>query len=291
MSIAPQLRALRQHNHFIIGTPGRLKDLVERKSLHLSSLRTLVLDEADRMLDMGFVLEMKYVIERMPKERHTLLFTATLSKEIAKTAEEFLHNPEHISVKTADTSKNIEQDVIHIGREENKIDILHKLLEDASFEKVLVFGRTKHGVEQLSQMLHKRGVHSASIHGNKSHSQRVRALDDFKKNRARVLVATDVAARGLDIPLVSHVINYDVPGTYDDYVHRIGRTGRADKTGKALTFIGSGTRSTEEKESFSSFGRGFQNTGRGRSGGGIKKPSEKRNSSFRRERNTFEKKR
>jgi len=242
ININPQIRALRQRNDFIIGTPGRLKDLVDRGILRLETYRTVVLDEADRMLDMGFINDMRYLIQRVPKERQTLFFSATFAPEVQRVVKEFLTEPEQVSVKTRDTSKNVDQNVVHIQPHESKVDVLHGLLSSPGFDKVLVFGRTKHGVERLAKALVHRGINAESIHGNKDHRKRVRALEAFKHNRAQVLVATDVAARGLDIPSVSHVINYDVPTTYDDYVHRIGRTGRAGKTGIALTFIGNGAR-------------------------------------------------
>ncbi len=248
VGIHPQLRALRYRNEFVIGTPGRLKDLMERGVLNLATFNTIVLDEADRMLDMGFVDDMRFVMKQMPKERQTLFFSATLSPEIKKIVGDFLHEPEYVSVKTRDTSKNVDQDVVHIAPHEHKVDVLHKLLSTEAFDKVIVFGRTKHGVERLATTLHKRGIRADSIHGDKDHKRRVRALTAFKNNDVRVLVATDVAARGLDIPNVSHVINYDVPNSYDDYVHRIGRTGRADKKGIALTFIGEGAREKREDE-------------------------------------------
>lgn len=236
-SIGPQLSALRRRHQFVIGTPGRLKDLIERRAINLAAFQTVVLDEADRMLDMGFINDMRAVMKGMPRERHTLFFSATLSREIEGLIKEFLREPVHVSVKTGDTSKNVDQDVVKIVPGTPKVDVLHDLLTQKDFTKVLVFGRTKHGVEKLSKLLSSRGFSAESIHGNKSHSQRQRALAKFKENRAQVLVATDVAARGLDIADVSHVINYDLPMTYEDYVHRIGRTGRGDKQGKALTFI------------------------------------------------------
>jgi len=174
----------------------------------------------------------------MPKPRHTLFFSATLSPEIQKLIKEFLHEPVSISVKTQDTSKNVEQDVIRIKPGEHKINVLENLLRQPEFKKVLVFARTKHGAEKLAKMLQVQGFLSSSIHGNKSHGQRQQALNSFKHSRIQVLVATDVAARGLDIADISHVINYDLPNTHDDYIHRIGRTGRGEKKGKALTFIG-----------------------------------------------------
>lgn len=235
--IGKQLSELRYVNEFIIGTPGRLKDLIERKAIILNQFSTIVLDEADRMLDMGFVNDMRYLMAGMPKPRHTLFFSATLSNEIEKLIGEFLHEPVRISVKTRDTSKNIEQDIVRVARGVNKLDVLGELLAKEDFSKVIIFGRTKHGVEKLSKALIDKGFKAESIHGDKNHSQRQRALKGFKENQVKILVATDVAARGLDIPDVSHVINFDIPATYDDYVHRIGRTGRANKKGKALTFV------------------------------------------------------
>lgn len=231
-----QIRDLRRQYHFVIGTPGRLKDLMGRRIVNLARFNSLVLDEADRMLDMGFIGDMRLIIARLPRTRQTLFFSATISEEVEKLIGEFLHEPIRISVKTGDTAKTIDQDVIKFQRE-TKLDILHDLLNQKDFEKVLIFGRTKHGVERLTKMLVERGFRAESIHGNKNHSKRQRALSAFKDDKVQILVATDVAARGLDIPDVSHVINYDLPATYDDYVHRIGRTGRASKKGKALTFI------------------------------------------------------
>ena len=235
-SIVNQIRGLRYNPNFVIGTPGRLKDLIDRRALDLSKFQTVVLDEADRMLDMGFINDMRAVMALMSKNRHTLFFSATLGPDIEKLIHDFLNQPVRISVKTGDTAKNVDQDIVRM-QGKNKVDVLHDLLSKPEFEKVLVFGRTKHGVERLSQTLTERGIPAASIHGNKSQNHRQRALGEFKTNKIKVLVATDVAARGLDIPQVSHVINFDVPGTYEDYVHRIGRTGRAGQRGKALTFI------------------------------------------------------
>jgi len=235
--IGPQLRDLRHKNHFIIGTPGRLKDLIERRALDLSQTHSVVLDEADRMLDMGFLPDMKLLMSKMPRERHTLFFSATMSKEIEKLIHAFLREPVKISVKTRDTSKNVDQDIVKMKAGEDKLLALESLLKKSDFNKVLIFGRTKHGVERLAKTLRERGFKADSIHGDKNQGQRQRALDSFKKDELQILVATDVAARGLDIPLVSHVINYDLPATYEDYIHRIGRTGRAGAIGKALTFV------------------------------------------------------
>ncbi len=237
MHIGKQIKDLHYEHNFVVGTPGRLKDLIDRRVIKLSEFKTVVLDEADRMLDMGFVNDMRFVMNGMPKDRHTLFFSATISGAIEGLIKEFLKDPVRISVKTGETAKNVEQDVVRVGRESNKIDVLHDLLTQKEFSKVLIFGRTKHGVEKLSRVLAEKGFKAESIHGNKNHSRRQRALGLFKENHIQILVATDVAARGLDIPDVTHVINYDIPATHDDYVHRIGRTGRGDKKGKALTFI------------------------------------------------------
>jgi superfamily II DNA/RNA helicase len=235
--IEPQIRVLRRRPNFVIGTPGRLKDLMERGELELSVFQTVVLDEADRMLDMGFIPDMRFIMAKMSKNRHTLFFSATLSREIETLIHEFLNKPARVSVKTRDTAKTIDQDVIRVANGQSKFDILVEMLRDPAFNKVLVFGRTKHGVERLAKDLGAKGIRADSIHGDKTHGRRQKALGLFKQDHVQVLVATDVAARGLDISGVSHVINYDLPATYEDYTHRIGRTGRAGQTGTALTFI------------------------------------------------------
>lgn len=234
-SISGQIAELRRSNNFIIGTPGRLKDLVNRRCIDLSKFATIVLDEADRMLDMGFIADMKFIMAKMPAKRHTLFFSATMSREIEALIKQFLNNPVIVSVRTGDTSKNVDQDIVRVVGD--KMETLKTLLKQNDFQKVLIFGKTKHGVEKLSHRLIEQGFKAESIHGDKPHSKRQRALNSFKDNSVTILVATDVAARGLDIPNVSHVINYDVPATYEDYVHRIGRTGRGNKKGIALTFI------------------------------------------------------
>lgn len=232
-----QIRDLRRGPHVIIGTPGRLIDLMKRKVLSLDGIKTLVLDEADRMLDMGFINDIRALVAAAPADRQTLFFSATITPSIAELTKQFLNDPETVSVRTADTSERVDQDVVETSSRDEKHETLLNLLSDEEFEKVLVFGETKYGVQRLSDHLEKSGVTSVAIHGNKSQSQRQRALKAFKDNKVRVMVATDVAARGLDIPNVSHVINFDQPATYEDYVHRIGRTGRGGATGKALTFI------------------------------------------------------
>lgn len=236
-SIGPQLGDLRRNPQFVIGTPGRLKDLIERRALDLSKFSVAVLDEADRMLDMGFIHDMKKILALLPESRQTLFFSATLSTDIEKLIGQFLREPVRIKVATRETAASIEQDVIMVPRGTDKIDLLHDLLIKPGFDKVLIFGRTKHGVDRLAKKLVQRGFKAESIHGNKTQNRRQKALQLFKQDHVQVLVATDVAARGLDIAGVSHVINFDLPNTNEDYVHRIGRTGRAGKRGIALTFI------------------------------------------------------
>ncbi len=233
-----QIHALKRNPNFVIGTPGRLKDLIERKLLKLSDFSNVVLDEVDRMLDMGFINDIKRLIALLPAKRQSLFFSATVSKEVDSLIRGFVSNhPIKISVKSGDTADNVEQDIVKVKDRAQKIEVLHDLLIKEEFKKVLIFGRTKRGVENLSKMLHERGFKAGSIHGNKSQSQREKVLGLFKANHLQTLVATDVAARGLDIVDITHVINYDPPGTYEDYIHRIGRTGRANKSGKALTFV------------------------------------------------------
>lgn len=237
MGISNQIYGLRRSHNFVIGTPGRLRDLVDRRVINLAEFRTIVLDEADRMLDMGFVADMRFIMGNMAPNRQTLLFSATITSELDKLIKEFLTDPQKISVKTGDTARNVEQDIIRVPHGEDKIDLLSNLLSRKEFSKVLIFGRTKHGVEKLCQILVKQGFRAESIHGDKNQSRRQSALNAFRDNHSQILVATDVAARGLDIPNVTHVINFEVPATYEDYVHRIGRTGRGNQVGTALTFV------------------------------------------------------
>lgn len=232
-----QLRSLSRNPSFVIGTPGRLKDLVERKKLHLTEFNNIVLDEVDRMLDMGFINDIKYLVALMKTPRQSLFFSATMPREILDLAQKFLHDPVTVTIKSRATSENVDQDIVRVGPKEEKIEVLHNLLILPALKKVLIFGRTKHGVEKLASRLADRGFKADSIHGDKSQSQRARALRRFKNDEVTVLVATDVAARGLDIPDVTHVINYELPENYEDYIHRIGRTGRGSKKGNALTFV------------------------------------------------------
>lgn len=231
-----QIKSLSRNPHLIIGTPGRLKDLIQRRALRLNRCHSVVLDEVDRMVDMGFINDLRSILSEVPSERQSLFLTATIPSSVESIMQTFLRNPARVMVKTGDTAENIEQDVIRL-RGGSKIDTLHDLLGQDEIEKVLVFGETKRGVERLARDLNERGISAVSIHGNKTQSQRQKALLNFRSDNAMVMVATDVAARGLDIKDVTHVINYDIPQTYDDYIHRIGRAGRAGKQGFALTFV------------------------------------------------------
>jgi len=237
-SVNKQQAQLARRPQFIIATPGRLKDLLENYGLKLDDFDVLVLDEADRMLDMGFIRDIRAIMSHIPEQRQTLFLSATITPDIEQLITTILKDPVTVSVRKGETSDHVEQDVVRIdGGKEEKEAKLVELLADPEFKKVLIFGETKWGVQRLADRLAKRGLKVAAIHGNKSQPQRQKALSDFKAERVQALIATDVAARGLDIPNVSHVINYDPPKQYEDYVHRIGRTGRAGQMGKALTFV------------------------------------------------------
>ncbi|OGI57445.1 hypothetical protein A3B85_01035 [Candidatus Nomurabacteria bacterium RIFCSPHIGHO2_02_FULL_37_13] len=237
LPIMKQIREIKMGVSFIIGTPGRLRDLIDRKILDLSTCHSVVLDEADRMLDMGFRDDMIYIIGKTSKERQTLFFSATLSPEIKKLTTQYLKDPIFISVISGETLKNIDQDVIRTRSKEEKLEKLHEVLKKDGSDKVLIFREMKHNVDSLAKELSQFGFKVGAIHGDKRSRERIRILDSFKKDRINILIATDVAARGLDIPDVTHVINYDVPQTYNTYIHRIGRTGRSGKKGTALTFV------------------------------------------------------
>lgn len=236
-NIGRQIRDLQRNPHVIIATPGRLKDLLERRIAVLGEVDTFVLDEADRMLDMGFVHDIRRIATLLPAKRQTLCFSATMTPEVKVIMDEFMKDPVIISVRRGETSDHIDQDVVEVTDKEDKIARLSALLHKDELEKTIVFCETKFGAQRLADRLSKDGLPAVAIHGNKSQSQRERALKAFKTDAVNIMVATDVAARGLDIPDVTHVINFDPPKVYDDYVHRIGRTGRAGKTGKALTFV------------------------------------------------------
>lgn len=237
MNIGRQIAQVKRGPHIIIGTPGRIKDLMGRGVLRLDGVETFILDEADRMCDMGFSKDIRAIAQELPKERQTLCFSATMTSDVKIIVEEFMVSPITISVVQEQNNNHIEQDVIVAGSKDEKTAILAEMLAKEEFKKVLIFGETKFGVQRLSDALNSQGLSTIAIHGNKNQSQRDRALRSFKQGEFRALVATDVAARGLDVPDVTHVINFDQPKTYDDYVHRIGRTGRAGKSGKAFTFV------------------------------------------------------
>jgi superfamily II DNA/RNA helicase len=231
-----QISDLRRNPNFVIGTPGRLKDLKNRGVLRFESFQNVVLDEIDRMLDMGFVEEIKQMLMGMPTNRQSLFFSATIPPKIKDLANQFLNNPVTVSASCGDASHNIDQDVVRVSKFA-KFDKLKDLLISNELKKVLIFSETKRDVEKLTENLREYGFKADSIHGDKRQSQRQNALAKFKENHVQILVATDVAARGLDINNVTHVINYTLPHTYNDYIHRIGRTGRGDKKGFALTFV------------------------------------------------------
>ena len=231
-----QINRLRQNPQFVIGTPGRLKDLEQRRVLNLRGFTTIVLDEVDRMLDMGFIQDVQHLISFLPSQRQSLFFSATIEGKVNQVMTKFLRNPVIISVKTSNIAENVVQKLVKIGNK-NKIEVLHDLLIQPGFDRVLVFGRTKWQMEKLSANLINRGFRATSIHGNKTQGQRQRALAQFKRGEVNILLATDVAQRGLDIEDVTHVINFDLPETQEDYIHRIGRTARADKKGVAISLM------------------------------------------------------
>ncbi len=237
VSINPQIEALKRGVDIVVATPGRLLDHVGQKTVDLSKIEVLVLDEADRMLDMGFLPDMKRVFAQLPKQRQTLLFSATFSDEIRTLASTLLHNPSSVQVTPRNsTVEAVVQKAISVMRTQ-KSELLAHLIKDNQWFQVLVFTRTKHGANRLADYLAKHGVTALAIHGNKSQNARTRALADFKRGTLQALVATDIAARGLDIEQLPHVVNFDLPNVPEDYVHRIGRTGRAGATGEALSLV------------------------------------------------------
>jgi superfamily II DNA/RNA helicase len=236
-SMGRQLGDLRYNPQIVIGTPGRIKDHVERRSLNLATFNIVVLDEVDRMLDMGFINDMRTILGQLDSSKQSYFFSATLDAKVRDLAGTFANDPVTIMLKTSETSANINQDVVKYISPHDKLDKLHDTLIKGEVEKVIVFEETKHGADRLGKELVLRGFKAASIHGGKSQGQRQRALKQFKENQVNVLVATDVAARGIDVIDITHVINYSIPHTYEDYVHRIGRAGRAGRAGHALTFI------------------------------------------------------
>lgn len=235
--IGRQMRELELGVHVVIGTPGRVKDLIDRQKLHLSEFGSVVLDEADRMLDMGFIDDIRFILSHMPEERHGLFFSATFSPEIKNLCHDFLRDPQTISVKTRDTASAVDQDVVRTQNVSQKIEMLHEILNKPECKKVLIFREMKRSVDDLEKELQSRGFKALALHGDMRNRERERAVRALATGQVQVVIATDVAARGIDIPDITHVINYDLPSTYDTYVHRIGRTGRGDKKGHSLTFI------------------------------------------------------
>jgi len=237
VGINPQIATIKKGVDILIATPGRLLDLVGQKALDLSTVEFLILDEADRMLDMGFINDIKKVLAMLPKQRQNLLFSATFSNAIKKLADNLLNAPILIEVARRNTTaESIRQTVHPVDRDKKREMLLH-LIRKGKWNQVLVFTRTKHGANRLSGQLEKDGISSAAIHGNKSQGARTRALADFKAGAVKVLVATDIAARGIDIDQLSHVVNFELPNVPEDYIHRIGRTGRAGKEGEALSLV------------------------------------------------------
>jgi len=237
MPMGRQLTSLKQGARIIIGTPGRIMDHLRQGSLNLANCDTVVLDEVDRMLDMGFINDVRSILSNMPPEHQAFFFSATLSPEIRNLIDTFCSDPVVINVKVGETSENVHQNVVHFSGAHQKMEALQNVLLKPEVSKALIFGKTKYGVERLARELKARDFKADALHGGKNQGQRQRALDAFKEGRVSVLVATDVAARGIDVKDISHVINYDQPQSYDDYVHRIGRAGRAGQPGNALTFV------------------------------------------------------
>jgi len=236
-AMGPQLKELSAKPQIVIGTPGRIKDHLERGSLKLDDCNIVVLDEVDRMLDMGFINDIRTILSNVATERQSFFFSATMDGEVARLIQTFTNDPATVSVKTGDTSDSVEQNVVTYNASADKIDHLHDILIKSPDMKALIFDDTQRSVERLSNELASRGFKTDAIHGGKTQGQRQRALNRFKASDVTILVATDVAARGIDVADVTHVINFSTPQTYSDYVHRVGRAGRAGRTGQALTFV------------------------------------------------------
>jgi len=237
VGINPQLAVIRKGVDIVIATPGRLLDIAGQKGIDFSALESLILDEADRMLDMGFIHDIKKLMKLMPQKRQTLLFSATFSPEIKTLASGLLNNPVLVEVARENTTAEQISQVVHLVDKRRKRELLSQLIKIKKWRQVLVFTRTKHGANKLTKELEEAGISAAAIHGNKSQGARTKALAAFKANEIRVLVATDIAARGLDINQLPHVVNYELPNVPEDYVHRIGRTGRAGQSGEAVSLV------------------------------------------------------
>ncbi|MBT7171115.1 MAG: DEAD/DEAH box helicase, partial [Phycisphaerales bacterium] len=231
-----QVQALRKGVDILVATPGRLFDLIQQRHVNLSDIEILVLDEADRMLDMGFIVDIRKVMKLIPTERQTLLFSATMPPAIQSLTEEFMRDPAVVKIKAESVAADTVDQSVYFVQHTSKPKLLQSLLRDPAMSRVLVFSRTKRGADRICKKLAKANVHAEAIHSDKSQNARTRALSNFKSKRTRLLVATDIAARGIDVDHISHVINYDLPDEAETYVHRIGRTGRAKNEGKAITF-------------------------------------------------------
>lgn len=237
-AMAPQLKDLKAGPQIVIGTPGRIKDHLERATLRLEKFNLVVLDEVDRMLDMGFVTDVTIILNALDNNRQSFFFSATLDRRVSDLIQTFSNEPITVQVKTGESSENVHQDVVRYAGKDDKMSKLHDILLSNEVSKAIIFDETQRSVERLSNELVARGFAADAIHGGKSQGQRTRALNSFKASKTSILVATDVAARGIDVADISHVINFTVPQSYDDYVHRIGRAGRAGRIGYSLTFVG-----------------------------------------------------
>ena len=237
VSINTQIDKIKKGVDIVVATPGRLLDHLNQKTLNLSELETFVLDEADRMLDMGFIRDIKKILKYLPEEKQNLLFSATFPNEIKSLADSLLNSPKRVQVKSNNSTADKVEQVVYPVDKSSKKELLAYCIKEENWFQVLVFSRTKHGANKLAQQLNKEGINADAFHGNKSQTQRTRALKDFKDLKTQVLVATDIAARGIDISLLPHVVNFDLPYVPEDYIHRIGRTARAGQEGKAVSLV------------------------------------------------------
>lgn len=237
VKINPQMQKLRGGVEILVATPGRLLDLFQQNAIKFDEINTLILDEADRMLDMGFINDIKKILSRLPKQRQNLMFSATFSPEIQKLAKGLLNDPVEVSVTPMNTATELVEQSLYIVDKNRKTELLKQLIKSESWYQALVFSRTKHGANKIVKQLEVDGIHAAAIHGNKSQAHRTKVLERFKEGKLQILVATDIAARGIDIDLLPQVVNYDLPQVPEDYVHRIGRTGRAGSTGRAISLV------------------------------------------------------
>lgn len=237
VNIQNQLNALRRGVDIVVATPGRLLDHIQRKSINLSQVEVLVLDEADRMFDMGFIHDMRKIISFVPKKRQTLLFSATMPNEVKKLTESILNNPKKINIGKQNNPIELVTQHVYSVQKQQKVTMLMHMIKSEQMFSVLVFSRTKHGADKIARRLEKSGIATVAIHSNRTQRQRLNALDSFRSGKHQVMVATDIAARGIDIDGISHVINFDIPTYAEDYIHRIGRTGRAAATGDAISLV------------------------------------------------------